>query len=84
MKKIMILILFIGCLMSCTDATYSKFTALGDPAYIKCYSGELLIYEGQSTGAVENETNSDGYYFRDKADNKLKMVSGNCVITYGR
>lgn len=67
----------------CTDATMSKWAALGDPAHIECYSGGKLIYKGQSTGKVVSEANSDGYYFRDQADGLLKEVSGNCIITYG-
>jgi hypothetical protein len=82
MKKMIMLSILVFSLIGCTDADYSKFKALGDSANIKCYSGELLIYEGTSTGAIENETQSDGYYFRDKTDNVLKMVSGNCIISY--
>lgn len=80
MKKILIgTLLLLG---ACTDARMSKWKALGNGATIKCYSGEKLIYEGESTGKVRSEENSDGYYFKDKNDNQLKEVSGNCVIVY--
>lgn len=86
MKKVKVAALIAGAIVSlsgCTDAGLGKITSLGDSALIKCYSGELLIYEGHSTGKVRNEQSSDGYYFVDRKDGKLKEVSGNCVITYG-
>lgn len=69
---------------SCTAGTMGKFKALGSSAHIRCYSGGVLIYEGNSTGKVTSERSSDGYYFIDAADDKLKEVSGNCVIEYGK
>lgn len=79
-KGIMILPLLF--LIGCTDARMGKFTSLGSSANIKCYSGNKLIYDGVSTGKVSNASESDGYYFIDKADGKLKEVSGNCIIEY--
>lgn len=35
-----------------------------------------------STGKVSSEQDSDGYYFTDAKDKRLKEVSGNCVIQY--
>ncbi len=66
----------------CTDAFMGKVSALGGSASVKCYSAEKLIYEGVSTGKVSSSNSSDGYYFVDEADDLLKEVSGNCVITY--
>jgi len=70
------------CVSGCTDGFKGKISAYGGSASIKCYSAEKLIYEGESTGKVASEANSDGYFFVDKADGKLKEVSGNCVIQY--
>ena len=81
MKYIMLIILsitFIGC----TDGGMAKLSAYGGSAKVECYSGDLLIYSGVSTGKVNNSESSDGYYFVDKNDSKLKEVSGNCVLTY--
>lgn len=69
-------------LTGCTDATIGKLSAYGGSANIKCYSAEKLIFEGTSTGKVTSESSSDGYFFVDAKDNKLKEVSGNCVIEY--
>ena len=77
-----ILIILSLILVSCTDAERGKFASLGNLAIIECYSGEKLIYSGKSTGKVQSESNSDGYYFRDEKSGKLMEVSGNCVITY--
>ena len=68
--------------LSCTEAQWEKATKIGDSAKVKCYSGGIVIYEGESTGAISSEENSDGYYFKEKADGKLKEVSGNCVLSY--
>lgn len=87
MKKLAIfatLGLAIAMSAGCTDAGMAKLQALGGSADIKCYSGTMLIYEGSSTGKVQSEANSDGYYFVDEADGKMKEVSGNCVIEYQR
>ena len=81
MKKIT-LILAILAIAGCTDATRGKLFSLGSSAEIKCYSGGIVIYDGESTGKVRSEENSDGYYFVDKATGATMEVSGNCVITY--
>lgn len=81
MKKlglIAIAILFTGC----TDARWDKLANLGNSANIKCYSGNLLIYEGNSSGNFLSEDKSDGYFFREKDTERLLEVSGNCIITY--
>lgn len=72
----------VASVTGCTDATMGKLSALGGSANVKCYSAEKLIYSGDSTGKVISSSQSDGYYFIDRADRKLKEVSGNCVITY--
>lgn len=80
--KLMIFLLMIASIIGCTDAEMQKLTNLGNSAYIECYSGELLIYSGTSTGKVISESTSDGYFFKDAADGNLKEVSGNCIISY--
>ena len=75
-----LLCLSLGCAW---DAEVGKLQALGDPAKVECWSGGKLIYSGHSTGKVESEASSDGYFFRDAETSKLMEVSGNCVITYG-
>ena len=77
------LLLFISMLfIGCTDARMAKFQSYGGEAKIDCYSGDRLIYSGISTGKVNSSESSDGYYFVDKNDSKLKEVSGNCILTY--
>lgn len=71
-------------LAGCTDSVKGKFAAYGKSAHVMCYSGTLLIYDGNSSGKVANSEQSDGYYFVDIADGKLKEVSGNCIIDYGK
>lgn len=65
---------------SCTDGLRSKIGSFGDSRSIDCYSGVKLIYSGRSTGKIQSEANSDGYYFKEERSGKLIEVSGNCVI----
>ena len=82
MNKIIILTIALS-LSGCTDAFWdSTVGKLGVGASIKCYSGTMLIYEGESTGAIKNATNSDGYQFRSKETGKFLEVSGNCILAY--
>lgn len=82
MKSLILVGLLALSTTACTDAGVAKITSLGDSATIQCYSAEKLIFSSESTGKVRSEADSDGYYFVDKADGKLKEVSGNCIITY--
>lgn len=82
MKKVIIALAAVAALTACTDGMMGKVKAYGGSATVECYSGTLLIFKGESTGKVSSQEQSDGYYFVDKADGKLKEVSGNCVITY--
>lgn len=82
MKKLITVAAVIVGLSGCTDAGFAKITSMGDSARVKCWSGDTVIFDGESTGKVISEQNSDGYFFKDKADNRLKEVSGNCVIEY--
>jgi len=82
MKKLLLLTSLLA-LTACTDTTWARFGALGDPAAIKCWSGVDVIYEGSSTGKVESPQGSDGYRFKDAKTGWLTEVSGNCIIRYG-
>jgi len=75
------LILLLGALAGCTDTNMAVLRSLGDEGTISCYSGGVLIYEGASTGKVQNISGSDGWEFKDKKTGKLIRVSGDCVIT---
>lgn len=80
------LCMLLPCLLligGCTDAEVGKLRALGDPASVKCWSGGVVIFDGESTGKVESEESSDGYYFIDEKTGRPTEVSGNCVIIYG-
>lgn len=78
---LLVVILTMAC---CTDATWGKLKAFGNSASVECYSGGKLIFKGKSTGKVRSEDNSDGYYFIDSKDGKVKEVSGECIITYDK
>lgn len=79
MKKLIICSLLLA---ACTDANIGKFKALGTSGHVRCYSGNTIIYDGDSTGKIMNSKQSDGYFFIDRVTNKMVEVSGNCVINY--
>lgn len=75
-----LLAVVIAAVSGCTDGDVKQYTTLGSAAHIRCYSGALLIYEGDSTGKIASEHQSDGWFFEDAATHKLVRVSGACVI----
>lgn len=82
MSKFVLILLAMFVSIGCTDATFDKYANLGNSAHITCFSGNIIIYDGFSTGKILSEDKSDGYFFRDKSNGKLMEVSGNCIITY--
>jgi len=90
MQKL-ILILSILILGACTDARMGKVKVLGSSARVTCFSGGKKIFDAFSTGKVENETHSDGYFAKYRLANKdgepsgkpfYASVSGDCTIVY--
>lgn len=79
MKKL-VPFLLLAALAGCKDATVAQFEALGSRHKITCYSGDRVIYDGESTGNVSNEGNSDGWYWEDSATGKLVEATGPCII----
>ncbi len=66
--------------VACTDTQKAQWIALGNSGHIKCYSGNNVIFEGDSTGKIETVSQSDGWEFKDAKTGKLIRVSGACVI----
>jgi len=75
--RLLLLLLF----TSCTNAECAQVTSLGTPGHIICYSANTVIYEGDSTGKISTEDQSDGWFLQDAKTGKLVRVSGACVIT---
>jgi hypothetical protein len=67
-------------LIACTDTEIAQLTAIGEPGHITCYSGGQVIFEGDSTGKIATEEQSDGWKFMDAATGRLVRVSGDCLI----
>ena len=78
-KTITFLALTIIAVSSCTDASRSKIGGYGDTYKVTVIGGDTTMVF-HSTGKVESEENSDGYYFTNKANGKLVEVSGNVII----
>ena len=84
MKKVLILssVIALFLLSSCTDAQMEKtLTNYGKEFTVEMYSGGQLVRTWTSSGKVSTESQSDGYYFKDKATGKLVEVAGDLVIT---
>ena len=77
MKKILIVLILLS---GCTDAAKGKLVSLNTPAEVKCYSGGILIYTGETTGKISNEAHSDGYYFKDKLSGDFIEINANCIF----
>ena len=67
-------------LIACSDTDIAQLTAIGEPGHITCYSGGQVIFEGDSTGKIATEEQSDGWKFMDAATGRLVRVSGDCLI----
>lgn len=77
--------LFIAIVMSstsCTDATRAKIGGYGDEFKVEMINCDGTVARTWiSSGKVQSEKNSDGYYFNDKETGKLIEVTGRLVIT---
>lgn len=67
---------------SCTDAQRAKFGGLGDEFKVEMINCDGTVARSWiSSGKVNSEENSDGYYFKDKKTGKLIEVTGRLIIT---
>jgi len=81
MKKLLLLLLAFT-VISCTDATRSKISGLGNQFKIEVVNCDgSVTHSWISTGKVISENHSDGYYFEDSKTGKLVEVTGNLIIT---
>ena len=80
--RVIIILAIVGLISSgCTDATRAKFGGYGDKHKVELYSGGEKVGEWISSGKVQSEERSDGYYFNDEHTGLLMEVSGTVVIT---
>lgn len=80
-KKVILAVLLLAVMSGCKDAEVQQFEALGSHHKITLYGATgTVIGQWESTGNVSNESNSDGWYFRDVKTGKLVEVTGTLVI----
>lgn len=83
MKRLWFVVL-IGLCVGCSNANWSAMSAWGQDHCIRFYGCDgKEIARWTSTGKIENESNSNGFYFQDKATGKIVMVDGNFTATVG-
>lgn len=81
MRKVLV-ILGVISLLGCTDATRAKIGGYGDQ-----FKVEMINCDGSvgrswiSSGKVQSEESSDGYYFNEDSTGNLIEVTGRLVIT---
>ena len=68
----------------CTDGVIGKLKSYGRGAKVKCWSGGGIIFDGESTGKVLSEANSDGYYFVEKSSGQTVEIAADCIIKYNK
>lgn len=84
MKKIFVFCLWCSMmsLFACTDATRSKISGFGSSHKVELVNCDgTVTHSWISSGKVQSEANSDGYYFNEKGTGTLLEVSGNVIIT---
>lgn len=69
-------------LAGCSDARMAKFSALGTPARVTCFSGGEIVLDDFSTGKVLAEEHSDGIYFNSRTTGRLVETSADCVVDH--
>lgn len=83
-SKKLVVILGLGVVLllaaGCTDAEVAKNNAYGSQFVVTLYSGGKPARVWVSTGRVETEEKSDGWYFRDSRSRKLVRVSGAVTV----
>jgi len=82
---VIMLLFVVGIVVSlvdgCKDSQIAQFGSLGSRHKITQYGCDgKVIGQWESTGNVSNESNSDGWYFKDQKTGKLIEVTGTLVI----
>ena len=78
----LILVAALIILAGCSNAEIAHVGTWGGSQHIVLYAAAgQPIASWDSDGLVKTESNSDGWYFVDKATGKLVRISGTVVIT---
>lgn len=82
MKMLLITSISLLALSSCTDASKAKITGFGSRYTVEMVGCDgKIVRKWESSGKVQSEAHSDGYYFMDAASGKLIEISGSIIIT---
>ena len=76
----MFAIVCLGFFGGCSYANRSEISSWGKKHRVTLYSGGKQIGQWVASGKVENESQSNGYYFQDDATGKLVRINGDVVI----
>lgn len=82
MKKLLLLGAILLLFLSCTDAGRAKFGGYGEDFKIEILSSNTgeVIRTYYSSGKVNSEANSDGYFFMNSATGELTEISGGIIV----
>jgi hypothetical protein len=78
--KAFLLVLLTITLVGCTSADRANLGSIGVKQKVTLYSGGIAGRTWHSSGYINNEEHSDGYYFMDDETHKLVRVSGEIVV----
>ncbi len=81
MRNLLIIAIIVFVFSSCTDSTQAKLSGYGSKYKVEFVSGGQIVRTYVSTGKVQSEDKSDGYYFMDSSTGQLVEMSGDIIIT---
>jgi len=80
MKKTIITALAVSFLVGCSDAVLDRNFTYGVSFRVTLWSGGQPVKTYISTGRVETEEGSDGWFFKDKQTGGFVRVSGTVTV----
>ena len=82
MKKLLLLGAILLLFLSCTDAGRAKFGGYGDDFKVEILSSNTgkVIRTYYSSGKVNSEATSDGYFFMDSSTGELTEIAGGIIV----
>jgi len=79
MKRILLVVMVVF-FQGCTNSDRAGLSGWGKDFRVTLYSGGTVVREWKSSGKVQSESDSDGWYFMDSDTKKLVRVSGSVVV----
>lgn len=79
-KQHLALAVAVLALTACSDADIAAFSRINEPSIIKCYSGNEIILEDESTGMIEQSSRGSGLFYKSKKTGKYVKAYADCLV----